>query len=182
MENDNIIIRLEDISKEYDGKFAVENFKLSVKKGEFVTFLGPSGCGKTTTLRMIGGFEIPDKGRIILNGQDITNMPPYKRAVNTVFQRYALFQHLNVYDNIAFGLKLRKYEFKVVGTDGVTNVVSRKLNVDEIDERVMKALKVVDLEEFEDRDVTTLSGGQQQRVAIARAIVNEPKSFFWTNL
>lgn len=175
MENDNIIIRLEDISKEYDGKFAVENFKLSVKKGEFVTFLGPSGCGKTTTLRMIGGFEIPDKGRIILNGQDITHMPPYKRAVNTVFQRYALFQHLNVYDNIAFGLKLKKYDFKTVGTDGLEKIVSRKLNVDEIDERVMKALKVVDLEEFEDRDVATLSGGQQQRVAIARAIVNDPK-------
>lgn len=174
MEND-IIIRLENISKVFDGKYAVEDLNLDIKKGEFVTLLGPSGCGKTTTLRMIGGFEMPTQGRIILNGQDITNLPPYKRPVNTVFQRYALFQHLDVYENIAFGLKLKKYDFNVPGENGTVNIVSRKLTADEIDVRVMKALKIVDLEEFEDRDVATLSGGQQQRVAIARAIVNDPK-------
>jgi spermidine/putrescine transport system ATP-binding protein len=175
MDNDSVVISLQNVSKEFDGKFAVENFNLDVKKGEFVTFLGPSGCGKTTTLRMIAGFEMPTKGKIVLNGQDITHVPPYKRPVNTVFQRYALFQHLNVYDNIAFGLKLRKYVFAELDKNNQKINVSRKLNVDEIDERVMRALKIVDLEEFEDRDVTTLSGGQQQRVAIARAIVNDPK-------
>jgi len=175
MGNDSVVISLQNVSKEFDGKYAVENFNLEVKKGEFVTFLGPSGCGKTTTLRMIAGFEMPTQGKIILNGQDITHVPPYQRPVNTVFQRYALFQHLDVYDNIAFGLKLRKYTFEEVDKSGKKITVSRKLTIDEIDERVMKALKVVDLEEFEDRDVTTLSGGQQQRVAIARAIVNDPK-------
>mgnify|MGYP001767593512 CR=1 FL=1 len=175
MDNDSVVISLQNVSKEFDGKFAVENFNLDVKKGEFVTFLGPSGCGKTTTLRMIAGFEMPTQGKIILNGQDISHVPPYQRPVNTVFQRYALFQHLNVYDNIAFGLKLRKYDFEGTDKSGKKITVSRKLTIDEIDERVMKALKVVDLEEFEDRDVTTLSGGQQQRVAIARAIVNDPK-------
>ncbi len=175
MGNDSVVISLQNVSKEFDGKYAVENFNLEVKKGEFVTFLGPSGCGKTTTLRMIAGFEMPTQGKIILNGQDITHVPPYQRPVNTVFQRYALFQHLDVYDNIAFGLKLRKYTFEEVDKSGKKIPVSRKLTIDEIDERVMKALKVVDLEEFEDRDVTTLSGGQQQRVAIARAIVNDPK-------
>ncbi len=175
MNHENVVISLVNVSKEFDGKFAVENFNLDVKKGEFVTFLGPSGCGKTTTLRMIAGFEMPTQGSIILNGQDITHIPPYQRPVNTVFQRYALFQHLNVYDNIAFGLKLRKYSFDGVDKSGQKITISRKLTIDEIDERVMKALKVVDLEEFEDRDVTTLSGGQQQRVAIARAIVNDPK-------
>ncbi len=175
MGNDAVVISLQNVCKEFDGKYAVENFNLDVKKGEFVTFLGPSGCGKTTTLRMIAGFEMPTQGKIVLNGQDITHVPPYQRPVNTVFQRYALFQHLNVYDNIAFGLKLRKYDFDGVDKTGKKITIARKLTIDEIDERVMNALKVVDLEEFEDRDVTTLSGGQQQRVAIARAIVNDPK-------
>ncbi len=153
------IIELVGISKEFDGgTLAVSDFNLHVNRGEFVTFLGPSGCGKTTTLRMIAGFEIPTAGKILLDGKDITNLPPYLRPVNTVFQRYALFPHLNVYDNIAFGLKLKKTFTKA-----------------EINKKVSKALQMVDLEDFEKRKVTTLSGGQQQRIAIARAIVNEPE-------
>ena len=155
------IIKIRNLTKEYDG--------------QFVTFLGPSGCGKTTTLRMIAGFEMPTSGSILLNGEDISQLPPYKRPVNTVFQRYALFPHLDVYDNIAFGLKLKKVE-KIV-KDKKGNEVKKLVHLtkDEIDEKVVKALKIVDLEQFETRNVTTLSGGQQQRVAIARAIVNEPK-------
>ena len=167
---DNVIIELKNVSKVYDGKTVVDGFNLYVKRGEFITFLGPSGCGKTTTLRMIAGFEIPTEGTIILNGEDITNLPPYKRPVNTVFQRYALFPHLDVYDNIAFGLKIKKIKDVKNGKE-----VMRKLTSKEIDEKVIKALKMVDLEQFEARDIATLSGGQQQRVAIARAIVNEPE-------
>lgn len=167
---ENIIIELQNVSKVYDGKTVVDGFDLYVKRGEFITFLGPSGCGKTTTLRMIAGFEIPSEGKIILNGEDITNLPPYKRPVNTVFQRYALFPHLDVYDNIAFGLKIKKIKDTKNGKE-----VMRKLTSKEIDEKVVKALKMVDLEQFESRDIMTLSGGQQQRVAIARAIVNEPE-------
>lgn len=165
---DNVIIRLKDVCKKFGNTYAVENFNLYVNKGEFVTFLGPSGCGKTTTLRMIAGFELPTSGSITLNGQDITLISPHKRPVNTVFQRYALFQHLDVYDNIAFGLKLKRIKDPKTGKE-------RKLTAKEIDDKVLNALKIVDLEEYEDRDVTTLSGGQQQRVAIARAIVNEPE-------
>lgn len=172
---ENIIIELKNINKEYDDILAVDNFNLYVKKGEFITFLGPSGCGKTTTLRMIAGFELPTSGEILLNGEDITNLPPYKRPVNTVFQRYALFPHLDVYDNVAFGLKMKKIESKVIDKNGKEKIVLRKLTKNEIDEKVRKALKIVDLEQFEWRDVTTLSGGQQQRIAIARAIVNEPE-------
>ena len=172
---DNVIIELINVSKEFDNNVVVEDFNFYVRKGEFITFLGPSGCGKTTTLRMIAGFEMPTKGQILLNGQDITNIPPYKRPVNTVFQRYALFPHLDVYDNIAFGLKLKKVKKEIVNKKGEKVVVERKLSVSEIDEKVTKALKIVDLEEFESRNITTLSGGQQQRVAIARAIVNEPE-------
>ena len=225
MEKDEIIIQLTDVAKEFNGDYAVENFNLYVKKGEFVTFLGPSGCGKTTTLRMIAGFELPSKGTITLNGEDITKIPPYKRPINTVFQRYALFQHLNVYDNVAFGIRLYKgllpkidkstneqiigidtakikelkkeirkisksklseeekneqiasleKEIKKVESKEVPLYEIRHYNDDEIDEKVIKALKIVDLEELEDRDISTLSGGQQQRVAIARAIVNEPE-------
>lgn len=171
MEKKSVIIELKNVSKVYDTTAAVEDFNLYVNKGEFITFLGPSGCGKTTTLRMIAGFELPTTGTIVLNGQDISHMPPYKRPVNTVFQRYALFPYLDVYDNIAFGLKLRKVA--MTSEDGTTKM--RKLTADEIDEKVTKALKIVDLAEYEDRDVSTLSGGQQQRVAIARAIVNEPE-------
>ena len=163
------IIELIDVSKQYDDTTVVENFNLYINKGEFVTFLGPSGCGKTTTLRMIAGFELPTSGKILLNNQDITQIPPHKRPVNTVFQRYALFPHLDVYDNIAFGLKLKRVpNEKKPGK-------MRKLTSAEIDKKVTAALKIVDLEEFEDRDIATLSGGQQQRVAIARAIVNEPE-------
>ena len=169
------IIELTGVYKEYDGTLAVEDVNLYVRKGEFITFLGPSGCGKTTTLRMIAGFELPTAGKIMLNGKDITHLPPHKRPVNTVFQRYALFPHLNVYENIAYGLKLKK--LKVTYEDTVGNQIERIENYtkEEIDEKVKKALKMVDLEDFDKRSVTTLSGGQQQRIAIARAIVNEPE-------
>ena len=175
MKQENVIIQLINVDKEYDEVLAVENFNLYVKKGEFITFLGPSGCGKTTTLRMIAGFEMPTRGQILLNGEDITLLPPYKRPVNTVFQRYALFPHLDVYDNVAFGLKMKKIPTTIVDKKGNEKVVERKLTTEEIDEKVRKALKIVDLEEFEWRDISTLSGGQQQRIAIARAIVNEPE-------
>ncbi len=159
MNNSQNIIELKNIKKCYEDNFvAVEDFNLEVKKGEFVTFLGPSGCGKTTTLRMIAGFDIPTEGQILLNGEDISKLPPNKRPINTVFQRYALFPHLNIFDNVAFGLKL-----------------NRSLSKKEIKEKVSHALEIVDLEGFEKRSVATLSGGQQQRIAIARAIVNEPE-------
>lgn len=153
------IIELKNICKVYsdNGFKAVDNFNLEVKRGEFVTFLGPSGCGKTTTLRMIAGFEMPTSGEILLNGEDISQLPANKRPINTVFQRYALFPHMNIYDNIAFGLKLKK------------------LPKDEIRKKVKRVLSIVDLEGFEDRKISTLSGGQQQRIAIARALVNEPE-------
>ena len=159
MEHQSNIIELKHIKKQFsdNGFVAVSDFNLSVKRGEFVTFLGPSGCGKTTTLRMIAGFDIPTEGEILLNGKDITNLPPHKRPINTVFQRYALFPHMNVYENIAFGLKQKKIE---------KNIITRK---------VKRVLELVDLEGFERRGVNTLSGGQQQRVAIARALVNEPE-------
>ena len=163
---ENAIIELKNVSKHFGQTYAVDNFNLYVKKGEFVTFLGPSGCGKTTTLRMIAGFELPTEGQILLNGKDISLLPPYKRPVNTVFQKYALFPHMDVYDNVAFGLKLKKI------TDGGK---LRRLTTAEIDKKVKNALKIVDLEEYESRDISTLSGGQQQRIAIARAIVNEPE-------
>ena len=153
------IIELRHISKVYsdNGFKAVDDFNLEVKRGEFVTFLGPSGCGKTTTLRMIAGFEMPTSGEILLNGEDISQLPANKRPINTVFQRYALFPHMNIYDNIAFGLKLKK------------------LPKDEIRKKVKRVLDIVDLEGFENRKISTLSGGQQQRIAIARALVNEPE-------
>lgn len=173
MEN---IIELKDIKKCFEDNFvAVEDFNLEVKKGEFVTFLGPSGCGKTTTLRMIAGFDIPTEGQILLNGEDISKLPPHKRPINTVFQRYALFPHLNIFDNVAFGLKLKSKE--VTYKNGAGDVITRKekLSKKEIREKVSRALEVVDLAGFEKRSVATLSGGQQQRIAIARAIVNEPE-------
>ncbi|HJA12046.1 MAG TPA: ABC transporter ATP-binding protein [Candidatus Mediterraneibacter merdipullorum] len=150
------IIELKNIKKVFDDTVVVDDFNLTVKKGEFVTFLGPSGCGKTTTLRMIAGFEFPTEGEILLNGEDISKLPPNRRPINTVFQRYALFPHLNVYDNVAFGLNLKKLPKAAVN------------------EKVKHVLEVVDLEGFEKRRISTLSGGQQQRIAIARAIVNEP--------
>ena len=155
--NENII-ELKHLTKKFeDGFLAVSDFNLEVKKGEFVTFLGPSGCGKTTTLRMIAGFDLPTEGQILLNGRDITKLPPYQRPINTVFQRYALFPHMKIYENIAFGLR------------------QKKTKEDVIKKKVKKVLDLVDLEGFEGRSVQTLSGGQQQRIAIARALVNEPE-------
>ena len=175
MNKNEVIIKLNNITKEFDGVVVVDDFNLEVKKGEFVTFLGPSGCGKTTTLRMIAGFEMPTGGEILLNGEDIAQLPPYKRPVNTVFQRYALFPHLDVYENVAFGLKLKKIKDVVTDKKGNKKEVERHLTKKEIDDKVRKALRIVDLEELEWRDISTLSGGQQQRIAIARAIVNEPE-------
>lgn len=169
------IIELKNVGKSFDDVVVVEDFNLEVKKGEFVTFLGPSGCGKTTTLRMIAGFEIPTEGQITLKGEDISKLPPYERPINTVFQRYALFPHLNIYDNIAFGLKLKTNEDTYKKDNGKIITRKEKLSKKEIDKKVKRALEIVDLEGFEKRSVDTLSGGQQQRIAIARAIVNEPQ-------
>ena len=157
MKDSNFIIELSHISKSFGDKQVLDDVSLFVKKGEFVTILGPSGCGKTTLLRILAGFGTADEGEIRIDGKDITKVPPHERPVNTVFQRYALFPHLNVFDNIAFGLKLKK------------------VKEDEIEMRVNKALKMVGMTDYEWRDVNSLSGGQQQRVAIARAIVNRPQ-------
>lgn len=151
------IVSLKDVSVSFDGEKILNGINLEIKDKEFVTFLGPSGCGKTTTLRIIGGFLKPDCGTVSFDGKIINNVPPHKRNVNTVFQRYALFPHLNVYDNIAFGLRVQKMEEK------------------EIQKRVAEMLELVNLRGFEKRSVNRLSGGQQQRVAIARALVNRPK-------
>ena len=152
-----IIVELKSVSKVYDETVALDGINLYIRKNEFVTLLGPSGCGKTTTLRLIGGFDQPSGGTILFEGKDITGIPPYKRRVNTVFQRYALFSHLDVFENIAFGLRIKKLSEKA------------------IKDKVTKMLEQVNLEGFEKRDVNSLSGGQQQRVAIARALVNEPE-------
>jgi spermidine/putrescine transport system ATP-binding protein len=151
------LIELKNLTKSYQGVKAIDNINLRIRENEFVTLLGPSGCGKTTTLRLIGGFEEPDEGDILFQGQRLNNVPPYRRNINTVFQRYALFPHMNVFENVAFGLRIKK------------------VPKDEIRDRVNRMLKMVDLEGFEKRHVDSLSGGQQQRVAIARALVNEPK-------
>ena len=171
----NRIIELVDVSKEFDGVSVVENLNLYIRKGEFVTLLGPSGCGKTTTLRMIAGFELPTTGQILLNGKDISHLPPNERPVNTVFQKYALFPHLNVFENVAFGLKLKRVETTYLDRKGNEKKKLAKLPKEVIEEKVRKALEVVDLTGFEKRSISTLSGGQQQRIAIARAIVNEPE-------
>lgn len=165
------IIDLVDVCKSYDDTPAVKNLTLYIRKGEFVTLLGPSGCGKTTLLRMIAGFESPTSGHIYIEGEEITSKPPYRRPVNTVFQKYALFPHLNVFNNVAFGLKLKKVE--AGEKDG--KKIYRKLTKAEIAEKVYRALKMVDLEDYGYRNVNSLSGGQQQRIAIARALVCEPK-------
>ena len=151
------IIDIKHLSKAFGGKTVLDDISLYIRKGEFVTLLGPSGCGKTTLLRILAGFETADSGVVELEGRDIAGTPPHLRPLNTVFQRYALFPHLDVYDNIAFGLKLKK------------------VPAAEIDKRVRKVLKLVAMSDYEDRNVDTLSGGQQQRIAIARAIVNQPK-------
>ena len=153
----NELIELKGIVKRFDDETILKSLDLSIKDGEFVTLLGPSGCGKTTTLRIIAGFETPDEGEVLFAGKNINKVPPNKRNINTVFQRYALFPHLNVKDNIAFGLKLRKTPQS------------------EIDRKVEEMLELVNLKGFGSRSTASLSGGQQQRVAIARAIVNEPK-------
>ena len=157
MQQSAYIIDVRNVHKNYKDKVVLDNINLSVKKGEFVTILGPSGCGKTTLLRLIAGFLPASSGEIRIAGKNVTGIPPYKRSVNTVFQKYALFPHLNVYDNIAFGLKLKK------------------LSRPEIDKKVARVLKMVSMTDYEYRSVDSLSGGQQQRVAIARAIVNEPE-------
>ena len=151
------LIDLVNISKSFDGDMVLDDLCLSVKENTFVTLLGPSGCGKTTTLRIIGGFEKPDSGKVIFEGSDITKLPPNKRQLNTVFQKYALFPHMNIAENIAFGLKIKGKSKSY------------------IDDKIKYALKLVNLDGFENRSVDSLSGGQQQRIAIARAIVNEPK-------
>ncbi|MCQ2602943.1 MAG: ABC transporter ATP-binding protein, partial [Clostridia bacterium] len=176
MNNSDTIIQLKNVTKCFGNKEAVKNASLVIKRGEFVTFLGPSGCGKTTTLRMIAGFEMPTSGRIIFDGEDITDVPPHLRKVNTVFQKYALFPHLNVFNNIAFGLKLKVIPNGTkTNKKGETVQLYRKLTKAEIKEKVDNALKMVDLEDYGHRGVASLSGGQQQRVAIARALVNEPE-------
>ena len=155
--NKNVLIRLNGISKSFDGETVLDHINLEIQNREFITLLGPSGCGKTTTLRIIGGFETPDEGDVFFDGKRINDIPPYQRQVNTVFQRYALFPHLNVFDNIAFGLRIQKCPDE------------------QIKEKVKEMLALVNLRGFERRKVNTLSGGQQQRVAIARALVNQPK-------
>ena len=156
MEND-ILIRINGVSKAFDGETVLDHVSLDIHDKEFITLLGPSGCGKTTTLRIIGGFETPDTGDVFFDGKRINDVPPYERLVNTVFQKYALFPHLNVYENVAFGLRLKKTPEA------------------EIKEKVQEMLAMVNLKNFERRRVTTLSGGQQQRVAIARALINRPR-------
>ena len=157
MDRNTKIIELRNVSKSFDGETVLKNLSLDIHDKEFITLLGPSGCGKTTTLRIIGGFVEPDEGDVCFMGERINDLPPYKRNVNTVFQRYALFPHLNVFENIAFGLRVHRTPEK------------------EIVERVEKMIALVNLKGFEKRSVTTLSGGQQQRVALARALVNNPK-------
>lgn len=154
---ENYVIELENVTKSFGDNVILKDFDFKVKKDEFLTILGPSGCGKTTILRLIGGFEEPDEGKILFNGEDITNKESYERKINTVFQKYALFPHMNVYNNIAFGLNIKKMDKKI------------------IKEKVKEVLKLVNLVGFENREIESLSGGQQQRIAIARALVNEPE-------
>ena len=151
------LIDLQHITKSFDGQMVLDDLNLYIRENEFLTLLGPSGCGKTTTLRILGGFETPDSGRVIFDGQDITNLAPNKRQLNTVFQKYALFTHMTIAENIAFGLRIRKK------------------SEDYIKDKIRYALKLVNLDGYENRMPDSLSGGQQQRIAIARAIVNEPK-------
>ncbi len=157
MEKNNKLIELKNIVVEFDGERIIDDMSLYIGDGEFITLLGCSGCGKTTTLRVIAGFIQPQSGTVLFDSKNINGVPPYKRSVNTIFQRYALFPNYNVYDNIAFGLRVNKVPEK------------------EVDKRVKEMLKLVNLEGFEKRSITRLSGGQQQRVAIARAVINQPK-------
>ena len=167
MVQDTRLIELKGISKSFGETKVLHNIDLYIRKCEFITLLGPSGCGKTTLLRIIGGFETPDTGSVLFEGADMTPVPPYKRRINTVFQKYALFTHLNVFDNIAFGLNLKAPE--------ALGVKTRKQKKEEINRRVTRMLKLVKMEGYEKRSIDQLSGGQQQRIAIARALVNEPE-------
>ena len=151
------LIEFRNIVKNFDGNFVLKGVNLDIYEKEFVTLLGPSGCGKTTLLRILGGFLDADEGSVMFDGEEISNKPPYERELNTVFQKYALFPHLSVFENIAFGLRIKK------------------MSSDVIEQKVMKMLKLIGLEGYENKNVTHMSGGQQQRVAIARALVNEPK-------
>ncbi|MGZ4125541.1 MAG: ABC transporter ATP-binding protein, partial [Actinomycetota bacterium] len=153
----DVDVRLERVTKDFGETVAVDDLSLDINENEFFSMLGPSGCGKTTTLRMIGGFEEPSFGTVYLGGRDVTDLPPYKRDVNTVFQSYALFPHLDVFENVAFGLR------------------RKKVNKSEVDDRVRASMRLVDLMGFERRKPGQMSGGQQQRVALARALVNRPK-------
>ena len=167
------LIRLKDCVMAYDDNIVLDHINLYINDKEFLTLLGPSGCGKTTTLRIIGGFLTPTSGDVLFDGVRINDVPPYQRAVNTVFQKYALFPHLNVFENIAFGLRIPKTE--EVEVNGKIKTRKVKLSEDEITQRVEEILEAVNLKGFEKRSITQLSGGQQQRVAIARALVNRPK-------
>lgn len=158
------LVELKALNKAFDGKQIISELDLTIQNGEFLTILGPSGCGKTTVLRLIAGLEDVDEGKIILDGQDITDIPAEQRFVNTVFQSYALFPHMTVFENVAFGLRMQKTP------------------ADEIQKRVDQALRMVQLEDFAQRRPNQLSGGQQQRVAIARAVVNRPKVLCWMSL
>ena len=149
-------LRLEHLVKDFSGTKAVNDVSITIQDGKLTGLLGPSGCGKTTLLRILGGFLTPNEGTVLFDGEDISKIPPYKREINTVFQKYALFPHMNVYNNIAFGLKIKKEPKDI------------------IEQKVKRMLKLVNLEDFADKNVTEMSGGQQQRVAIARALVNEP--------
>ena len=153
----SLIVSLKDIAVDFDGERVLNGLSLDIHDKEFVTFLGPSGCGKTTTLRVIAGFITPQSGSVLFDGKDITSLPPYKRQVNTVFQKYALFPHLNVFENVAFGLRLKK------------------MPEEQLRPKVLEMLETVGLKGFERRGINQLSGGQQQRVAIARSLVNSPR-------
>lgn len=155
--NDSLIVSLKNIVVDFDGEKVLNGLSLDIHDKEFVTFLGPSGCGKTTTLRVIAGFITPKSGNVLFDGKDITSLPPYKRQVNTVFQKYALFPHLNVFENVAFGLRLKK------------------MPEEQLRPKVLEMLEIVGLKGFERRSIHQLSGGQQQRVAIARSLVNQPR-------
>ena len=161
----NELIRLVNCTMAFDNEVVLDNINLNIQNKEFLTLLGPSGCGKTTTLRIIGGFQTPSSGDIFFDGVRINAVPPHKRTINTVFQKYALFPHLNVYENIAFGLRIPK-----AGPDGK----KIKLPEEEIDQRVLEMLEIVNLKGFDKRRISQLSGGQQQRVAIARALAAKP--------
>lgn len=167
MVQDMRLIELKNISKSFGETQVLHNIDLYIRKCEFITLLGPSGCGKTTLLRIIGGFEMPDQGEVLFEGADMLGVPPYKRRINTVFQKYALFSHLNVFDNIAFGLNLKEPE--------ALGVKTRRQKKEEIERRVRRMLRLVKMEGYEKRSIDQLSGGQQQRVALARTLTQDPR-------